>query len=125
MSNNIGKTLVNSVISAFFGNWFATIKTEVEIAKIEMKYKAKQLGAGIGMLVAAAVLSFFVLLVLLTAAIAGLSEAFPVWLSALIIGGAMLLIVLVLALIGASKVKKNKDITPDRAINNIKNSMPF
>ncbi|WP_061963061.1 phage holin family protein [Demequina aurantiaca] len=123
--NNIGKAFVNSVVSAFFGNWISTIKTEIEIAKIELKYKAAELGKGIGMLVGAAVFGFFLLLLLLTAAVAGLSTALPVWASALIVAGLILVIVLILGIWGGYKVKKNKDIKPERAINNIKNSMPF
>jgi len=125
MSSGIGKILVNSVVSAFFGNWIATIKTEFEIAKIELKIKAKELGKGIGMLVAAAVLGFFLILLLLTGAVAGLAVVWPVWLAALAVAGVILLIALILALAGSSKVKKNKDLKPERAINNIKNSMPF
>ncbi|WP_062210814.1 phage holin family protein [Demequina oxidasica] len=123
--NNIGKAFVNSVVSAFFGNWISTIKTEFEIAKIELKYKAAELGKGIGMLVGAAVFGFFLVLLLLTAAVAGLSTALPVWASALVVAGLILVIVLILGIWGAYKVKKNKDIKPERAINNIKNSMPF
>lgn len=125
MSSNIGKTLVNSVIAAFFGSWFSTVKTEMEIAKIELKYKAKELGKGVGMLVAAAVLSFFMTMILLAAAVAGLAVIWPVWLAALVVAGAILLFVLILALVGSRKIKKNKDIKPERAINNIKKSMPF
>lgn len=125
MSSGIGKTLVNSVVAAFFGNWIATIRTEFEIAKIELKIKAKELGKGIGMLVAAAVLGFFLILLLLTGAVAGLAVVWPVWLAALAVAGVILLVVLILVLAGSSKVKKNKDLKPERAINNIKNSMPF
>jgi len=125
MSSGIGKTLVNSVVAAFFGNWIATIRTEFEIAKIELKIKAKELGKGIGMLVAAAVLGFFLILLLLTGAVAGLAVVWPVWLAALAVAGVILLMVLILVLAGSSKVKKNKDLKPERAINNIKNSMPF
>jgi len=125
MSSGIGKTLVNSVVAAFFGNWIATIRTEFEIAKIELKIKVKELGKGIGMLVAAAVLGFFLILLLLTGAVAGLAVVWPVWLAALAVAGVILLVVLILVLAGSSKVKKNKDLKPERAINNIKNSMPF
>lgn len=125
MSDNIGKTLVNSVVAAFFGNWINTIKSEVEIAKIELTHKVKEIGKGAGMLAAAAALSFFMTMVLLAAAVAGLSVVWPVWLAALAVAGAILLIVLILALAGSRKIKKNKDFKPERAINNIKRSMPF
>ncbi|WP_430868198.1 phage holin family protein [Demequina aurantiaca] len=125
MSDSIGKTFVNTVVSAIFGNWISTVKTEIEIAKIEFGYKAKELGKGVGMLVAASVFSFFLVLLLLTSAVAGLAEGMPVWAAALIVAGGILVIVLILGLWGAHKIKRNKDIKPERAINNIKNSMPF
>lgn len=123
--SNFGKMFVNVIVASIAGRWISVIKTEAEIAKIELGIKAKQIGKGVGMLAAAAVLAFFMTLVLLAAAVAGLSVVWPVWLAALAVGGVILLIVLILALAGSSKIKKNKDLVPHRAINNIKNSMPF
>jgi cytochrome c biogenesis protein CcdA len=122
---NLGKTIVNTIVSAMLGSFISTVKSEIEIAKIELSIKGKKIGAGVAMLAAAAVLAFFMLMVFLAAAVAGIAEALPVWLSALIVAGAILLIVLILALVGASKIKKNAKYSPERAINNIKNSMPF
>lgn len=125
MANGIGKTFVNSIVTAIFGNWIATVKTEVEIARIELKYKAKELGKGIGMLLGAGIFAFFLVLLLLTAAVAGLAEGMPVWAAALIVASTILVIVLILGIWGAYKINKNKDFKPERAINNIMNSMPF
>jgi uncharacterized membrane protein YqjE len=123
--SNFGKMFVNTIVTAVAGRWISEIKTEVEIAKIELKVKGKELGKGAAMLLIAAVFAFFLVLVLLAAAIAGLSEGMPVWAASLIVAGVLLLWVLFLGIWGAYKVNKNKDLKPERAINNIKNSMPF
>lgn len=123
--SNFGKTFVNIIVASIAGRWISVIKTEAEIAKIELTIKAKQIGTGVGLLAAAAALAFLMTFVLLVAAVAGLSLVWPVWLAALAVAGAILLIVLILALVGSRKIKKNKDLVPHRAINNIKNTMPF
>ena len=118
--SNFGKMFINAVVGAIAGQWIATIKTEMAIAKIEMKYKSKQLGAGAAMLAVAAVLGFFMLAILLAAAVMGLAVVFDAWLAALIVAGALLLLVLIFALVGRSKVNKNKDLVPTASIERIK-----
>jgi len=122
---NYGKAFVNTIVTALIGSFVSTVKSEIEIAKIELTIKVKKVGAGIGMLIAASVLAFFMILIFFAAAVAGIAVALPVWLSALIVAGALLLIVLILALVGIKKIKKNASYSPERAINHIKNSMPF
>ncbi|WP_084102421.1 phage holin family protein [Demequina sp. NBRC 110051] len=120
---SFGKTLLNTLLGAIAGQWIATIKAESEVIKLELKVKGRQLGIGIGLIAAAAALGFFLFFVLIVAAIAGLSVVWPVWLAALVVAGAMLLVILIFAGIGASKIKRYKDIYPAASIQRIKDSV--
>ncbi|MDR0482314.1 MAG: phage holin family protein [Cellulomonadaceae bacterium] len=62
------------------------VKTEVALAKAEMQEKAKDSGVAIGLIVFAALTLFWMTNVFIWAAILGLGEAWPLWLSALVIG---------------------------------------
>ncbi|MFV0634527.1 phage holin family protein [Demequina sp.] len=120
MGSSFGKTILNALLGAIAGQWIATIRTEVEVVKVELKYKSRELGKGVGLMAAAAALGFFLFFVLIVAAIAGLSVVFDVWLSALMVAGVMLFIILILVAAGARKIKKNKDLFPTASVERIK-----
>lgn len=94
-------------------------KGELESFKQELIGKLKQAGIGIGLLVAAATFAFFALLVLIAAAVLGLATVLPAWASALIIGGGILLIAVILALVGVSSLKKGVPPAPTKTIESI------
>ncbi len=120
----IFKAIFNAIFASMFGPLIVKLRTEWAIAKVELQVKLRELRAGAVMLAVAGVLGFFAFGLFLVAATLGLSEIMPAWAAALIIGGALLVWVLVLGIWGAMKVKKNSDLTPHRALANIKDSMP-
>lgn len=95
-------------------------RAELESFKHEVSEKLKRAGIGVGLLVAACVFLFFATLVLLAAAVAGLATVLPVWASALIIGGAILIVAVVFALIGLGSLKKGLPPTPTDTIESVK-----
>lgn len=125
MPDNFGRYFVNAIVAGLVGRIVGVIKTEYERAKQETAEKLKGIGIGIGLLVAAGAIGFFLLGVLITAAILGLATVWPAWLAALTVAGAMLLIILILAGIGASMIKKNKDLKPQQSIDNIRAALPL
>jgi hypothetical protein len=96
------------------------VRGEIESFKQELIGKLKLAGVGIGLLVGAAVFLFFALLVLLAAAVLGLATVLPAWAAALIVGGAILVIAVVLALIGIANLKKGVPPAPTETIKSIK-----
>ena len=94
-------------------------KGELESFKQELIGKLKKAGIGIGLLVAAATFAFFALLVLIAAAVLGLATVLPAWASALIIGGGILLIAVVLALAGVSSLKQGVPPAPTKTMESI------
>ena len=96
------------------------VRGEIESFKQELIGKLKLAGVGIGLLVGAAAFAFFALLVLIAAAVLGLATVLPAWAAALIIGGGILLIAVLLALVGISSLKKGVPPAPTETIKSIK-----
>lgn len=95
-------------------------KGEIESFKNELVGKAKHAGIGIGLLAAAATFAYFALLVLIATAILGIAVALPPWLAALIVGVAILLIAVILALLGIRTLKQGVPPTPTDTIVSVK-----
>jgi len=96
------------------------LRAELDSFKQELAAKLKAAGIGVGLLAAAATFLFFALLVLLTAAIAGLATVLPVWASALIIGVVILVIAVILAVLGLRSLRKGVPPTPENTIESVK-----
>jgi hypothetical protein len=88
------------------------VRAEIALAKAELTEKAKKSGIGAGLLMTALVILAYAVGVLLLAAVYGLGTVWPLWLSALVIGGFMLLVTIILALVGVQLLKKGTT-TPD------------
>ena len=82
------------------------VRAEIALAKAELSEKAKKSGIGVGLLVVALLILAYAAGVLLLAAVYGLGTVWPLWLSALAIGGFMLLVTAILALVGVQLLKK-------------------
>lgn len=96
------------------------LRGEMELAKVELRDKGKRVGTGAGLAGAAGVLALFGLAAFITAAIAALALVLSVWLSAVIVGVALLVIAGLLALIGRSQFKRGTPPLPEQAISGIK-----
>lgn len=82
------------------------VRAEIALAKAELTEKATKSGIGIGLLVFGLLVLVYAVGVLLLAAVYGLGTVWPMWLSALAIGGFMLLVTAVLALVGVQLLQK-------------------
>jgi hypothetical protein len=117
---NFGKYVVDAILAAVMGRAVATIKTEVQYAKQEVTTKLKALGIGAGLVAVAMSLFMVAFMLLLVAGFHALTYLWPIWLVAVVMGGSLLLLGLIFVAVGSFKIKKNKDLMPERAINNIK-----
>ncbi|MET0991153.1 MAG: phage holin family protein [Lacisediminihabitans sp.] len=97
----------------------ALAKEELERLKLELLGKLKHAGIGIGLLIFAAVLAFFLLAVLLTAAVLGFATIVAPWLAALIVAGILLLIIAILVLVGVGQLKRGAPV-PTETIDSVK-----
>lgn len=82
------------------------VRAEIALAKAELTAKAKRSGIGVGLVGAALVIVLYAVGVLVWSAIIGLAEAWPLWLSALVVGVAMLLVAALLVLVGVRQLKQ-------------------
>jgi uncharacterized membrane protein YqjE len=94
----------------------ALIHSEIDLAKTEVIEKIKMHGKAAVLILIAIPFVLLALLAFVFGAIAVLALAVPLWASALIVGGVLLLIALILALLGVRSVRKAGMPTPDEAI---------
>ena len=120
----IFKAIFNALFASVAGPFVARIRTEWAIAKVEVQVKLRELRTGAIMLGVALFFAFFTIALFLTAATLGLAEIMPAWAAALVIGGLLLIWVLVFGIWGLSKINKNSDLVPHRAIEAVKDSLP-
>lgn len=99
------------------------IRGEIQHAKDEISTKLKAAGVGVGMLVGAAILGIIFLQILLAAAIIALSIVLPAWAAALIVGGVVLIIVIVLALLGIKALKTGVPPVPTNTVESVKSDI--
>lgn len=93
------------------------VVAEINAAKSWLAKTAKDAGIGAGWFVGALFVLFWSLPVFFAFVIAGLSSWWPVWLSALVVFGGMLIIVVLLALLGISRFRKlSKRDNPGQAV---------
>jgi hypothetical protein len=99
------------------------IRDEIEQIKRELITRLKSAGIGVALFVVAAVFLYFAAFPLIAAAVLGLGEALPYWLSALIVGVLLLIVAGVFVLIGLSRVKKGVPPVPKEAVDSVKDDV--
>ena len=107
---------VQDLLRRLRDDFAALIRSEIDLAKTEVVEKIKTHAKAAVLIAVAIPFVLLALLAFLFAAIAALSLTFSLWASALIVGGVLLLIALILALIGMRSVRKAGMPTPDEAI---------
>lgn len=103
-------------ISALGRDATRLIQDEVQLAKLEMSEKIDRATTGVTSLGAGAVLILCGLITLCGAATFGLAQVLPLWASAAIVGGVVLLIGLIALTTGRSKMASAVDPVPHAAI---------
>lgn len=96
------------------------IKAELAQFKAELTSKAIHAGVGIGLFIFAGVVLFFMIGVLVAAAVLGLAVVFPGWLAALLTAAGLLIIIAILVLVGLSWFKKGMPPAPTDTIASVK-----
>jgi hypothetical protein len=95
------------------------VRNEAELARAEISEKVSQAGFGVASLAIAAVVLLGGFIILLHAAVYGLALVWPQWLAALVIGGAVTLIGLLLLLAARRKLRP-QNLAPRRTTESIR-----
>src|SRR5579859_5092311 len=96
------------------------VREELKLAQLEMTRKGKQAGVGAGMLAGGAVSALYAAGCLIACVILAISEALAAWLSALIVGVALLAVAGAAALVGKSRLQKATPPVPEGAVGSVK-----
>ena len=96
------------------------VRDELKLAQLEMGTKAKQAGKGMGMLGGGGLIALYGVACLIACVIIAISHSLQAWLSALIVGAALLLIAGVLAVLGRSHLRKATPPMPTQAVDSVK-----
>jgi hypothetical protein len=112
----LGKFSIAGLVSALLSRVTTVIRYEIEEARREFHKKVKAIITGFILILVGAAFAFCVIGLLLFAAVYALSNVWPVWLSALVVAGGLLLIAIIFFAIGAAKVRKNTDLRPERVV---------
>ena len=106
---------VPEIVADLFSQLATLVRKETELARAEISENVAGIGRTLGLVIGGAVLLIPALVILLQAAVAGLTEAYGLksyW-SALIVGGIVLITGLILLLAGASRLKI-ENLMPNR-----------
>ncbi|WP_243061652.1 phage holin family protein [Humibacter sp. RRB41] len=98
----------------------ALLKAELAQLKAELVRKAINAGIGIGLFLVAGILLFFMLGVLVAAAVLGIAVALPGWAAALIVAGGLLILAAVFGLVGVLVFKRGMPPAPTETIESVK-----
>ncbi len=95
------------------------IRQEVALAQVEVTEKAGKVGKNVGYLAVGGAVGYAALLAVLAAAIIGLGNFIPLWLSALIVG-AVVGIIAYFMVSSALTALKNTDLKPKQTVETLK-----
>ena len=111
---------IGELLGDFASETTELLSKEVELARAEIGLQVKRAGMGAGMFGAAAVFALLGLGALTACAIIALALTLDAWLAALIVGGALLVVAGILALLGKSRLKAVAPPVPERALRDVK-----
>lgn len=92
------------------------VRKEIQLGQLEIKDKGRRAGKGVGLLGGAGLVAFYGVAALVAAAILGLAEAVDPWLSALIVGLALLVVAAVVGLVGKKTTSEALPPKPEQAM---------
>lgn len=82
------------------------ITAEIDRIKVELGYKVKNVGVGVGLMAVAAFVGLFLLGTLITTAILALALVMPAWAAALSVSGVLILVIVLLVWLGIRAFRK-------------------
>jgi hypothetical protein len=113
----LGKLSLASFVGAAISQATSNIRNEVAAAKAELLEKIRAIIVGAILVLFATGVALFAIGLFAYAATTALADVWPTWLAALTVGGALLVIGLILLSVGLRRIHKNSDLRPERLIN--------
>jgi hypothetical protein len=120
LSDELREQSLGSLLKGIGEDSSLMMRQEIELAKAELGEKAAQVGKGLGLGIAAAIILLAALGAGTAAAIAGCDVVMPLWTAALVVMGAEIVLAAVLGLVAKSRLTKATPVAPARAVANLK-----
>lgn len=99
------------------------VRKEIQLGQLELKDKGRRAGKGVGLLGGAGLVAFYGGAVLVAAAVLGLAEALDPWLSALIVGAALLVVASVVGLVGRKTTTDALPPKPEQTMASVRDDL--
>ncbi|EHY90855.1 phage holin family protein [Saccharomonospora azurea] len=116
----VGQRSVAELVNDLSAQMSRLVRNEMLLARAEIQAKGKRFGAGAGMAGAGGVIALYGLAVLITAAVLALALVLPAWAAALVVGGALMLLAGLLALVGKRQVQKASPPIPRESLESVR-----
>lgn len=99
------------------------VREELKLARLELSNKRKRVGRGAALLGMAALFALYAIGVLIAAGVLGVAQVFQPWLAALIVGGGLLFLAAIFAVLGKRQLKAATPSVPPEVLENVKADM--
>jgi uncharacterized membrane protein YqjE len=96
------------------------VRSEIQLAKVEMTEKAKHAGVGVGLFGGAGIIALYGVGALIATIILVLSLVMDAWIAALIVTVVLFAIAGIAALLGKKQVSQATPAAPEKTIDNVK-----
>jgi hypothetical protein len=96
------------------------VREELQLARMELSRKGRNAGLGFGLFGGATVFLVYGVGALVAAAILGLAQLLAGWLAALAVGGALVALAGLMALVGQDRVKRAVPPVPEGAVRSVR-----
>lgn len=111
---------IPTIVTDLLSQLTTLVRKESQLARVEMSEKISQAALGLAFVIAGAVLLMPAFVILLEAAVAGVMKAgLEAHWAALIVGGGVLLLGLILVLVGVNRLKA-KNLIPNKTIHQLR-----
>lgn len=104
---------IGELVAKITAQFSALVRDELKYATVQLQAKVTKLGIGGALLAVVGVLAFYLLTLLVGAAVAGFAKIMPVWAAFLTVAGIVLLIMVILTLLALAKFKSSKQNVVD------------
>ena len=119
-TGDVSGATTGQLVSRLSTELSALVRSELQLAKVEMLGKAKRAGVGAGLFGGAGVIALYGGGALVAAAILALALVMDAWLAALIVGVVLLAVAGVVAMLGKKQVDQATPAAPTHTVENVK-----
>jgi uncharacterized membrane protein YqjE len=119
---NLSDKSLGELVKALAEDLSTLVRSEVALAKMEVRQTAANIGVVGGLFAAALFCALFALAFLLVTVVLALAEVMAPWLSALIVALVLIAVAVVLALVGKSKITKVQ-LVPTRTVESVRENV--